>query len=140
MSDKLDNVETCNNLIPSGLCIDLYLQEIAKGISSNLSRNSDSLNGTYEIFVPWPIMKYIADMCIGYGADFTDNVFTVKNESTADKIFNKKRFNGTDYLFYKKENIPNDGCAKVLISIDTPLRFEYVYEENKLYVSFTIQR
>ena len=74
MNGELDNeIEklTGNHLILSGPCIDLYLEEIAKGITSKLSRrgNLTGLITPYEIFVPWQIMRYITGMCIGYGAD-----------------------------------------------------------------------
>ena len=71
-------------------------------------------------------------------------------EDGASKLFHPKRFNGTYFLCKRKfENKLNEhkvnvheyaGHAKVVVTLYTPMKFQFVNGSNKLITSFFIQR
>ena len=79
-----------NRLLLSGPLIDQYLEEIAKSISSKLSRSKlTGLIPPVSMFIPWEIMGKIAALSVGYGSD-------IKNTSKGKKsdkviVFVEKR-------------------------------------------------
>ena len=162
MGGKLENnLERTigNHLVLAGPVMDSYLEEIGKGIHAKLSRGKlTGLAPPLTIFIPWQIMRHLAGLCTGYHCDIknicygksTDRlIIFIEKPVAADKIFCVKRFNGMNYLakrFFKKEKTPGDGkltyngCAKVRVSISTPIRLEYKYSVKRLQITFFIQR
>ena len=102
-------------------------------------------------------MSKIAAICVAYGCDFKNRgkgkksdkvVIFFEKKSSLEKVFNQVRFDGSNLLrkrFFAKvvsaeSKKKSTGCAEVVVSVNTPMRFDYVYSTSKLSVTFYIHR
>ena len=137
--------------------IDSYLLEIGNQVSVKLTRSkATSLASPVILFVPWPVFRHITVLFRGYGAEVTfDNwkakvISTFNLLETAEKIFSPARFEGQDVLrkwHFSRQPDKNGkirsvykGRSAVAISQTTPLCFDYNFKNQKVTVTFYIQR
>ena len=155
-----------NNVVLVGPLVDFYLKMIGNKIYQKLSRGNHTglIEPPINIQVPWQIMRNIVSMATSYGASLKivnkdktkrkryERVIVWIGASTADKVFNPSRFDGTNYL--AKRKLKNESCeenggkrrkvydgeARVAFSDYTEMRFEYMHKDSSLHVHYYIQR
>ena len=150
--------EICGNKLElTGPLIDSYLLEIGNQVSAKLTRSkATSLASPVILFVPWPVFRHITVLFRGYGAEVTfDNrkskvISTFNLLETAEKIFSPARFEGQDVLRKRHFSRQPDnngtmrsvykGRSAVAISQTTPFCFDYNLKNQKVTVTFYIQR
>ena len=150
--------EVCGNKLElTGPLIDSYLLEIGNQVSAKLTRSkATSLASPVILFVPWPVFRLITVLFRGYGAEVTfDNrkskvISTFNLLETAEKIFSPARFEGQDVLRKRHFSRQPDnngtmrsvykGRSAVAISQTTPFCFDYNLKNQKVTVTFYIQR
>ena len=139
---------------------DQFLQEIGKAIMEKLSRSKSTgeLQAT-SLFVPPRVMLSIEGICIGCGVKSVIRVpgkakkdppkkirLFIDSEEVARKVFEPARFDGTNYLAkrsYRKNNsgeLEYSGVARVVVTQQTPILFEYVSARKRLVVTCSVQR
>ena len=110
-----------------------------------------------SMYIPWQIFRFIVTLCGTYGALIHNTkpkkgrvYIILESDETAQKIFDPWRFDGTNYLSkrqYKK--VPGldkklttvyGGRAIVPVTMETPIRLEYVLSTNIVKITFYIQR
>ena len=140
-----------NRLLLAGPIVDSFLSEIGKAMHEKLRRSHlTGLAPPITTFMPIQVFNFFSTLCVGYGADIKKTpkkiVMFLDKEDGATKLFHPKRFDGTYYLckrkFEKKANKVSEyaGCAKVVVSLYTPIKFEFVIGSNKMNTSLFIQR
>lgn len=152
--DPIFEERASNKLELTGPLIDGYLQEIGKGMFSKLGRSRNTgLMPPIKLFVPYTIFHHICNVCVGYGGcltnDKTSMSVTIKTFTNASKVFSPVRFLGQNFLkkrHFNKTKV-NDrnmltyaGRAAVVVDKATPLMLEYKTKQQKLTVTFYVQR
>jgi len=132
--------------------------EIGKCFMEKLCRSHlTSLALPITVFIPNEIFNYFSSFVVGYHGDI--KVINERNKveifldqaDGARKLFHPSRFDGSFFLFKRKfKKVLNgvtkktiaryDGCAKVVVSLYTPMKFDYNTKTQRLVVSFFIQR
>lgn len=137
-----------------GPLIDSFLEEIGKGMFSKLGRSRNTgLMPPLRIFVPYTIFRHLCNVAVGYGGSLSEKKAHMYVEMTTfnnvSKVFSPVRFKGNNYLkkrhFDKvKESgrkiLKYSGRAAVVVSKSTPLIFDFNMKQEKLTVSFYVQR
>ena len=141
-----------------GPMIDGYLQQIGKAFLGKLGRGSNTgVAPAVSMYIPWQIYRFMVTLCGTYGALIHNTkpkkgrvYIFLESDETARKIFDPWRFDGTNYLSkrqYKK--VPGldkklrtvyGGRAIVPVTMETPIRMEYVLSTNIVKITFYIQR
>lgn len=143
-----------NHVLLAGPLIDFYLLEIGKAFLEKLRRSHlTGLVPPVITHMPIQVFNFLSTLCVGYGADIKRTekkiVMFLDKEEGAQKLFNPKRFDGTYFLAkqkYQKKIVDGNnvsvyaGCAKVVVSLYTPIKFDYVEANQKMTTSFFIQR
>ena len=115
---------------------------------AKLSRgNVSGVAPPISFYIPWQVIRYMACLCSSYGADIKQvrpnskrkvgkTVIWLETPSTAEKILNPSRFDGTNVLKKrkhrkqkvagsKKSELKYDGMAKIVVTKYTPIRLDY---------------
>lgn len=155
-----------NRVVLAGPMVDTYLKEIGCLMSSRLSRSKvTGICGPVTIMIPWQIFRTMMGVIIGYKADTKyisgkkkgctteKQVFFIDKQETAEKLWSPRRFDGTNYLtkrFFKKVLTRTEngnkketvyaGCAKVVVSTNTPIRIDYYFQNQRMQLTYYIQR
>ena len=146
-----------NKLELAGPLVDSYLLEIGNQISSKLTRSkATSLASPVVLFIPWAIFRHMTVLFRGYGADVTfENrkskvICTITLFETAEKAFSPARFEGQDVLRKRHFSRQPDtsgklasmykGRSAVVVSPRTPFILDYNLKNQKVTVTFYIQR
>jgi len=150
--------EICGNKLElAGPLVDSYLLEIGSQISSKLTRSkATSLASPVVLFIPWAIFRHMTVLFRGYGADVTfENrkskvICTITLFETAEKVFSPARFEGQDVLRKRHFSRQPDtsgklasmykGRSAVVVSPGTPFILDYNLKNQKVTVTFYIQR
>ena len=140
--------------------IDQYLRQVGRGIENKLSRSkaTGEIEAT-SLFVTTMAMSGIEAICVGCGVQDVKRIkgkakndplkkmrFFIDTEEVASKVFGPSRFDGTNYLakrfFCKKSSaeMEYNGLARVVVTQQTPIIFEYKYSNNILSVTCSVQR
>ena len=144
----------------AGEMIDQFMQEVGKGIACKLSRSkaTGELQGT-SLFVPPRVMMSIEALCVLCGVRDVIRIpgktkkstpkkmrFFIDTEEVAKKVFEPARFDGTNYLVkrsFRKNSCAESvfsGVARVVVTQQTPIVFEYIFSKSHLTVTFSVQR
>ena len=144
-----------NRMLLTGPLVDSFLHEIGKAIYEKLRRSHlTGLAPPITTFMPIQVSNFLSTLCVGYGADIKKTgkkiVMFLDKENGASKLFHPKRFDGTYFLCKRKfEKKLNEnkvqvshyaGCAKVVVTLHTPMKFEFINGSNRLTTSLFIQR
>ena len=148
--------ERClNKLELAGPLVDGYLKQIGEGIMSKLGRSRNTgLMPPVRLYVPFNIFRHICNLCIGYGSSLESlrgkhMSFAITSVENASKIFSPARFSGGNILKKRQfqkvaENgrsvLQYKGKAIVLVSESTPILFKYSTKQEKLLITFYVQR
>jgi len=133
-----------NHLLLSGPLVDQYLSQIGMAMLEKLRRSHlTGLVPPVVIFMPIQIYDYFSSLCVGYGGDIKKTtkktVIFLENMSKVKQLWHPKRFDGS-YFLCKIQKMVYAGCAKVVVSLYTPIKLDYIESSQKLTVSFFIQR
>lgn len=145
-----------HRLALAGPMIDSYLKQIGRSFMHKLSRSkATGLASPVTLFIPWGIMKYICGMCGAYSCRMKSvqkviNI-TIENMSSANKLFDPTRFDGTNFLVKRcfrkvldevtnKRTIKVHGSAEVVVTKNTPISLDYTFKTETLRINFYIQR
>ena len=149
-----------SHLLLSGPLVDSYLNEIGKSFLEKLRRsNLTGLVPPITMFLPDKIFDNLASLIVGYKGDKEIKVSSKKRKTviflddneSAQKLFHPSRFDGTFFLSKRKfKKVVDekslkvsevyDGCARVVISLYTPVKFDYNHKSQKITISIFVQR
>ncbi len=152
--DKILEERASNKFELMGPLIDSFLKEIGRSFYSKLGRSRNTgLMPPIRLFIPYTIFRHICNITVGYGGCFKSDKsgMSVRVESfqNASKVFSPVRFQGTNFLkkrHFEKVNengrniLKYSGRAAVVVGKSTPMLFEYNFRQEKLTVTFYVQR
>ena len=149
--------EICGNKLElSGPLVDSYLNEMGREICSKLSHSkATSLASPVILFIPWPIHRHITVLFRGYGGEVKFDkkskvTSTLTTMESVEKVFSPARFEGEDFL--RKRHFSRQpkstgkveqvykGRSAVVVCGNTPFTLDYSLKNQKVTVTFYIQR
>ena len=157
LDGQLENI-VGSHLLLSGPLVDSYLSEIGKSFLEKLRRsNLSGLVPPIVMFIPENIFNKLASLIVGYKGDIKvlaqkrKTVIFLDDFDSVKKVFHPTRFDGTFFLSKRKfkkvvdeksleKTEVYDGCARVVVSLYTPMKFDYNHKIQKITISLFIQR
>ena len=144
----------------AGELVDQFLQKVGIAIMEKLcrSKSTGEMQATSQFVLP-RVMSSIEAICVGCGVhdvlrlkgkrkkDHPKRIrLFIDSEEVARKIFEPARFDGSNYLakrsFRKNSSgkLEYSGVARVVVTQQTPILFEYVSARRRLTVTCSVQR